>query len=67
MIKMFNYKIYNEDCINTMHRLVNKEQKVDIILTSPHYNTGKPYISEISRNNYDGRYDIYMDTKTSKD
>jgi DNA modification methylase len=64
---MFNYKIYNEDCINTMHRLANKGQKVDIILTSPPYNTGKPYISEISRNNYDGRYDIYIDTKTPKD
>ena len=64
---MFNYKIYNEDCINTMHRLANNEQKVDIILTSPPYNTARPSVSETSRNNYEGRYDMYLDIMTQDD
>lgn len=55
-------KIFNNDCIDTMNCMVNYNQKVDLVLTSPPYNTGRPDNSEKSRNNYEGRYDIHLDT-----
>lgn len=30
-------KIYNENCLDTMKRMISDNQKVDIILTSPPY------------------------------
>lgn len=55
--------IYNEDCQETMDRIA--EESVDVILTSPPYNTGRPSTSDWSRDNYECRYDVYLDTKTS--
>lgn len=54
--------IYNEDCQETMKRIA--EKSVDIILTSPPYNTARLSTSENSRDNYEGRYDGYLDNKT---
>jgi site-specific DNA-methyltransferase (adenine-specific) len=34
-------KIFNEDCIVTMNKMIKFNQKVDIVLTSPPYNTSK--------------------------
>lgn len=39
-------KIFNNDCIDTMNCMVNYNQKVDLVLTSPPYNTGRPDNSE---------------------
>lgn len=36
-----NIIFYNEDCRKTIERLKSNNQKVDIILTSPPYNTNK--------------------------
>jgi DNA modification methylase len=54
-------KIFNEDCIVTMNKMVKFNQKIDVILTSPPYNTGRPSNSERSRENREGRYDVHID------
>lgn len=57
-------KLYNGDCIEY---LKNTEDKVDCVLTSPPYNTGRASTSELSRKHHWGRYDEYMDEKTPEE
>ena len=49
-------EIFNEDCIDTMHRLGNNS--IDIILTSPPYNINTPIQTQ-------NMYDTYEDNKTA--
>ena len=56
--------IKNEDCFDTMK---NMDKQVDLILTSPPYNTGRPSNGERARNNREGRYDIYIDNMSQND
>lgn len=58
-------KIFNENCFVTINRMIVHNKKVDIILTSPPYNTGRPSNSNRSLNNHEGRYDIHLDTMTA--
>lgn len=62
-------KVYYEccDCFDFMNRMINKDFKVDLILTSPPYNTGRPSTSERSRENHEGRYDVHLDNMSAKD
>ncbi len=60
-------QIFNEDCFDTMNRLKAQGQKVDLVLTSPPYNTGRPSNSERSLGNNEGRYDIHLDTMTQQE
>lgn len=53
--------ILNEDCVKFM---TNFKEKVEVIMTSPPYNTGRPSTSERSREHNEGRYDIHLDTMT---
>ena len=62
-----SYKIFNEDCIATMKKMQKFNHKVDIVLTSPPYNTGRPSTSERSRENNEGRYDVHLDTMTQNE
>lgn len=64
--KNFVNQIFCEDCIKTMEKMINNEFKVDLILTSPPYNTVRDggITSEKSRKDGYGRYDEYYDTKT---
>ena len=39
--RMITDKIFNEDCFATIDRLIDAEQRVDCILTSPPYNMTK--------------------------
>lgn len=55
-------KIYNEDCFATLKRF--NEKAIDVVLTSPPYNTGRVSTSERSRENYESRYDIHLDDQT---
>lgn len=41
MNKIGKNRIYNEDCRETMRRMIDGGDKVDLILTSPPYNTNK--------------------------
>lgn len=61
---VFEGKIFNEDCISFMQRCTCK---VNCILTSPPYNTGRPSTSERSRKNREGRYDVHLDNKTPEE
>ena len=56
--------IFNEDCFKTMKRFEENGDKVNVILTSPPYNTGRPNTSEKARQHHEARYDIHMDTMT---
>ena len=53
-------RIFNNDCMVVMDKMVEYNQKVDIVLTSPPYNTGRPSTSERSRENMEGRYDVHF-------
>lgn len=55
-------KIYNEDCFTTMLKM--KDNQVDIILTSPPYNTSK---TSGNINDHQNRYDIHLDNKTNEE
>lgn len=55
-------KIYNEDCFDTMKRMVEDGQKVDIILTSPPYctpNDDARKYTDYKFNNYQVHYDVF--------
>ena len=54
--------IYNEDCLQTISRL--PENSVDVILTSPPYNTSR---STSKSNKYSYRYDLYQDSLTNSE
>ena len=59
-------KFVQDDCIHFMNMLSEKNRKVDIILTSPPYNTSRPS-SERSMKNHEGRYKVYDDLKTGEE
>ena len=62
---MCKIKIFNENCSETMEKMRRFNESIDIVLTSPPYNTGRPSTSERSRNNNEGRYDVHLDTMTA--
>lgn len=64
---MEEIKIYNEDCLETIRRFEAENKKVNIVLTSPPYNTGRASFSEKALKNHEGRYDIYTDTMTQEE
>ena len=59
-------KFVQGDCLDFMNMLSEKNRKVDIILTSPPYNTSRPS-SERSMKNHEGRYKMYNDLKTGEE
>lgn len=60
-------KIYNENCIDTMDRMIEENLKVDLVLTSPPYNTGRNSGDNSNKEsmlkNHETRYDVYMEVK----
>ena len=62
-------RIYNEDLFVTMNRMIEDGQKVDIVLTSPPYNTGRNIgengDKEARMKNNEVRYDIYLEKRNS--
>lgn len=57
--------LYNEDCFDTIKRLNDENKKIDIVLTSPPYNTG--YCKNDKRG-YHSRYNgKYNDNKNDKE
>ena len=57
----------NEDCFKTMEAMERSNYKVDVVMTSPPYNTGRPSTSERARENNDARYDIHLDNMSQND
>lgn len=57
-------KIYNEDCVAVMQKM--EENSVDIVLTSPPYNTSRNTKSKNKKGIFpSNRYDEYDDAKTN--
>lgn len=40
---------------------------IDLVLTSPPYNTGRNYTSERAREHHEGRYDVHLDNMTDNE
>ena len=62
-------KIYVEDCMITMDRMIKEGVKVNNVITSPFYNTGRGsscHKTQKSRDNYEGRYDVHLDDMTDE-
>lgn len=64
---MNNVKFLQGNCMDIMERMIRANFNVDIVLTSPPYNTGRPSTSERSRKNNEGRYDVHLDNMTAKE
>lgn len=63
-------KVYNEDCFVTMDNMIKEGIKVNNIITSPFYNTGrgsKYHNTEKARETHQGRYDIHLDNMTDEE
>lgn len=60
-------KIWNEDCFKTMERISDEGKTVQLILTSPPYNTSRPSTSSKGRDNHEARYDLYLDGMSDKE
>jgi DNA modification methylase len=56
--------IFNEDCFETMKRM---PQIVDLVLTSPPYNTSRTSKTQNAFNNYTNRYDVHLDNKSDEE
>ena len=54
--------IYNEDCLSLMDKMDNN--CVDVVLTSPPYNTGR---NHGTMENYEKRYDIYLEERNNEE
>ena len=64
---MVDIKFLNEDCLKTMQDMIKSGKRVDMILTSPPYNTGRITQTQRSIDNYENRYDIYLDKLTDEE
>lgn len=58
---MSNIKFFNMKCEDLMDTMIKWNEKVDIILTSPPYNTSRKNNGERSMKNLEARYDVYFD------
>ena len=61
-------KVYfkNENCFETLDKMINSDYKVDLILTSPPYNTARTSKTQKSLDTYNNRYDIHLDNMTDE-
>lgn len=56
--------IYNEDCIKTMYGGCMEKHSIDVVLTSPPYNTSR---TTAKADPYGHRYDSYSDSMTNEE
>jgi site-specific DNA-methyltransferase (adenine-specific) len=57
----------NADCFDVMGSMKRKGFKVDMVLTSPPYNTGRTVKTQRGIDNYENRYDIHLDNMTDEE
>ena len=60
-------QIYNSDCLAVMDSFSKDGVCVDIVITSPPYNTGRDIKSQRARDNHEGRYDVYSENVPNAD
>jgi len=58
---------YNENCFDTLKRMQEKGYKVNLVLTSPPYNTARCINTERSREIMNQRYDVHFDNMTDEE
>jgi len=64
-MEILNNRIYNEDCFNTMSKM--EDNSLDMVITSPPYNTSRNAQTEKARDRHWGRYDVFVDTGTHQE
>lgn len=64
---MSTIKFLQGDCLEWMNKISKKGKVVDVVLTSPPYNTSRPNKSDSSLKNHEGRYKVYDDIKTGEE
>lgn len=64
---MTKIQFRNEDCFKTMDLFISKGKKVDIILTSPPYNTARKVKTQKALDTHNNRYDEYNDNMTNEE
>ena len=59
----------NEDCLKTIETIKKANKKIDLVLTSPPYNSSRNSRkkTEKSRETHNDRYDVYEDNKTNEE
>lgn len=59
----------NEDCLMTIENIRQSGEKIDLVVTSPPYNSARNNSAknERSRQNHEDRYDVYEDNKTNEE
>ena len=62
-------EIYNEDCANTLKRFISEGIKINLVITSPPYNTSRCNASSIesASDRLDTRYDSYQDNLSNEE
>lgn len=55
----------NGDCFESMKKM--KDNVIDIVMTSPFYNTSRKSNSKRSLNHHEGRYDVHLDNLTDEE
>jgi DNA modification methylase len=59
---------YNEDCLQNMKRMAEKNFKIDLVLTSPPYATSRSTVkTEKAIETYNRRYDICLDNMNDEE
>lgn len=64
---MTTVQFRNENCLDTMKKLIENDKKVDIILTSPPYNTARNVKTQRALEIHNNRYVEYSDNMPNED
>ena len=64
---MTTVQFRKEDCLKTMQKFIDCNKKVDIILTSPPYNTARKVKTQKAIDTHNNRYDEYNDNMTDEE
>ena len=64
---MTKVQFRNENCFDTMNTFIKYNKKVNIILTSPPYNTARKVKTQKALDTHNNRYDDYNDNMSDED
>ena len=60
-------KIFNGDCFRQLKYISGQGRKVQMIITSPPYNTARNSTDSKRRDNHEARYDVHLDDMTDNE
>jgi len=64
---MTTVQFRKEDCFETMQKFIRNGKKIDIVLTSPPYNTARKVKTQKALDTHNNRYDDYNDNMTDEE